>query len=702
MVSAGSYLLGSFLLGALILSVGFSAFRVRRHLLPGWDGAPARLVEAVTGVAMLIWLCELLGLFGLLYAWTLVAEALLLAAAILAWPIGAPRPVGGGGGVEDRPPAPPPSRGMTFVAIAVVFLVFAHWGLFAKHALDNGISNFDSLWYHMPIAAGLAQSHSLTELHYTDTAYITWFYTQNSELVNAAGILLTGRDMLSIFLNFGWLALAFLAAWCIGRPYGRAPLTVVAAGILLECNTLIVRAPGSAKNDTMTIALALAALAILLNAWAARRERDLEPGWAIAACGLAAGLSVGTRVTVLPVAFGLAVAVIALAPAARRWAVAGWWLVAAFAGTGFWLLRNLVVAGNPLPQVTNLGPIPLSHPERLQEVTNEFTIAHYATDTAVWANYFGPGLHEAFGSLWPLVITAAIAGAALAIAMGRDRALRWAGVAALVGVLGYIVTPLSAAGTDGAPFNFWINVRYVLPALLCSLLLLPLTRRFDPVARQWALLAALVAVLLVTNGADALPGDSAFGFGLLLAIVAVAIPVLLLVARRLGESRGVIAAGFAGLTLLVVAIGYPLQRDYLHERFGPQSAPPGFGMNSAYAWAREVTDSRIALAGTTAAFTQYGFYGTDLSNRVLYLGEKGPHGAYHPIRDCSTFRAAVNAAHPDYVVTTPTLNFLDAARPIPTLEAGWLRDSPAAVSLESSDAATIWRIYGALDPATCV
>jgi hypothetical protein len=44
-VSAASYILSAFLLAILGLSVGFSAFRVRRHLLPGWDGAPARLVE---------------------------------------------------------------------------------------------------------------------------------------------------------------------------------------------------------------------------------------------------------------------------------------------------------------------------------------------------------------------------------------------------------------------------------------------------------------------------------------------------------------------------------------------------------------------------------------------------------------------------------------------------------------------------------
>ena len=90
--------------------------------------------------------------------------------------------------------------------------------LTAKSALDRGIFNFDSLWYHMPFAADIAQSHSVTGFHYTETVFTNWFYPQNSELLHAAGILLTHRDTLSLFINFGWLAVAFLAAWCMGRP----------------------------------------------------------------------------------------------------------------------------------------------------------------------------------------------------------------------------------------------------------------------------------------------------------------------------------------------------------------------------------------------------------------------------------------------------------------------------------------------------
>ena len=48
---------------------------------------------------------------------------------------------------------------------------------------------------------------------------------------------------------------------------------MVAAAILLECHTLVVREPGAAKNDLMAAALLLAAIAILVNGLDSRRRR---------------------------------------------------------------------------------------------------------------------------------------------------------------------------------------------------------------------------------------------------------------------------------------------------------------------------------------------------------------------------------------------------------------------------------------------
>jgi hypothetical protein len=785
-VSAGSYILSALALAAVGLSLGFSAYRLRERLVPTWVGAPARLVEAVTAIALLIWLGELLGTLSLFYPWTLVASSLLVAAVValrirpslLAQP---PLPGGGTdlgdppegdastsrprvlsqgeGGTAGSPravldpPSPPPAPPVEgapwllwLVTVGVIALVFAHWGLTTKDALDRGIFNFDSLWYHMPFAADMVQSHSVTGLHYTETVFTNWFYPQNSELLHATGILLTHRDTLSLFLNFGFLALSFLAAWCIGRPYGRGHLTVVAAAIVLECHTLVVREPGAAKNDLVAAALLLAAVAILVHAWhvsrrwrgggRSRTARGLTAGhpppgqdpradaphradWAVAAAGLATGLAVGTKSTAVAMAAGLTLAVLVLAPVGRRWAAAGWWFIPAFLGGGYWYLRNLIVAGNPLPQATSLGPLSLPHPERLQEGRPDFSIVHYVTDTGVWADYFEPGLHQAFGALWPLVIVGGILGGLLVLFRARDSVLRWMGAVALLGLVAYLFTPLSAAGAEGAPVGFGINIRYAIPPLLLGLTLLPLALlpadgpesgyigRFQAHRRwEWALLAVLLVVLVATDRSDAALRDPARIFGLSLALLFVVIPAgLIWLSNRRPlpppGPRPALVAGFAALALFILAIGYPVQRHYLSDRFASGSEIPGLGLDPAYAWARDKSDARIGITGTTAGFLQYGFYGTDLSNHVSYLGKKGAHGAYNAIPTCTAFRAAVNAADLEYLVTSPFLNFIHTDNPVPSPEAAWLRNDKAVIPIKRDGPITIWRINGKLDPSAC-
>ena len=251
-------------------------------------------------------------------------------------------------------------------------------------------------------------------------------------------------------------------------------------------------------------------------------------------------------------------------------------------GGGYWYLRNLIVAGNPLPQATGLGPISLPHPERLQEGRPDFSIVHYVTDTGVWRDYFEPGLHQAFGALWPLVILGALVGALLALLWARDGILRWMGGVALFGMLAYLFTPLSAAGAEGAPVGFGINIRYAIPALLLGLVLLPLARWLDGRRRQWALLGLLLAILVLTDRSDAVLRDPARVFAIGLALLLVVVPAALLLARARGAAKGVVVGGFAALALLVFAIGYPIQRDYLRDRFAAGSEVPGMQLDPAY------------------------------------------------------------------------------------------------------------------------
>ena len=59
------YLLG---VAEIFLLIGFAclgASRVRQRLLPDFSGAPAYLATAVVALALLLWVAELLGTFGL-------------------------------------------------------------------------------------------------------------------------------------------------------------------------------------------------------------------------------------------------------------------------------------------------------------------------------------------------------------------------------------------------------------------------------------------------------------------------------------------------------------------------------------------------------------------------------------------------------------------------------------------------------------
>ena len=68
--------------------------------------------------------------------------------------------------------------------------------------------------------------------------------------------------------------MALLAAWCIGRPYGVAPLTLVAVALILDIGPMVPREAGTPANDVAPVALLLAAAAILVNAAAQARARS--------------------------------------------------------------------------------------------------------------------------------------------------------------------------------------------------------------------------------------------------------------------------------------------------------------------------------------------------------------------------------------------------------------------------------------------
>lgn len=699
-----------FVLGLVQLALaagfaGFTAFRLRGRLLPGWAGAPARLVEAVAAIGLLVVGAELLGLFGLLHAAPLLL--LLVAVALAAWFGLAPRQPGGR---DSAPPSPPVGLAGQLVAVAAAFVVFAQWGAFTANNLDHGITNFDSVWYHMPFAAEIARSGNVTEFFKPDTVFLNWFYPQNSELLHAVGMVLTGRDFVSIFVNLGWLAIGLLAGWCVGRPYGRQHLTMLGVAVLMATHTLVVREPGTGKNDIMAIALVLSAVAIMLNRAASGPDPKgrVSPDWAMAAGGLAIGLAAGTKVTALAPALLVTCAVIIATVPGRRLRAAGAWLGAALAGGGWWYLRNLIEAGNPVPQITSIGPIELPGPERLQIGRPDFTVADYLGDGAVWRDYFVPGLEQGFGTVWPLLLAFVAAGLILVMVTGPGRLTRVHGAVALLAIGAYLITPLSAAGPEGEPTAFSINLRFLVPALGLAVVLIPLSSWFDRGWRRVGLGVVLVGLFIGTSASDPLVSLPGRWFGLALAVLMVGLPAAFWLGReRFSRRFGLpsLAVGFA-LSLAVLAlVAWPLQKSYFENRYA--DFEPERGLSQAYSWASDVSDRRIALAGTTAGFRQFGFFGADLSNELTYIGRDAPHGGFEPIGTCEEFVEAVNRADPNILVTAPHLNFNDYDNPIRSPETDWVDVNPAtepigeALPYDMTHGIYVWRVTGDLDPAAC-
>lgn len=678
MLGPGRYLLGVAEVLALAGFAGLGGVVLRRWLLPRFEGAPAHLATAVLALALLIWAAELLGSFGWLDP---LPYLLLVATAGLALWKFAPRPEGEGGEphpdqqVRVRMTPLPNLIGLLIAAVAVV-----HFAAGVKTRLSTGMTGFDSTWYHGPFAAGFFQSGDTWDLHFIAPQFFAWFYPANAEIFHGVGMLAFGRDVLSPLLNLGWFVGCLVACWCIGQPYRVAPWSLALGAIALSVPALADQA-GEARNDIAGAFFLLAAVAIALNAWAGRvdGERLGREGGAVGfgpflVVGLAAGLAAGAKLNFLLPAAVLVVGVGALAPRGARGRAFGAASLAALAGGGYWYLRNLVHVGNPLPWIDSLGPISLPAPDQALGGREAHSVLGYLSDGAVWSDWFLPGLHDGLWLLWPLLIAAALAGLLLALApLLRRQAENGpisteigpsAGVAAVVGLVGlaaavaWLVAPTSASGPDGMPRGFESGLRYLAPALVLGLALLP-TVLLSKVRRSFG------------PHSDSKDRHT----------------------RSQWAQRGLVA-GIAGVALvLAVGIGYPVQRHYLENRYSdPSFTAPG--LNAAFAWARDVSDSRIATTSTR----QYPLFGTDLSNEVDFLGTEQPHGGFEAPTTCQQYLQLLGEGNYDYVITTRDRE--ESGKPPYPPSAKWTEDAGARAILKTPPT-VVFELQGRLDPSTC-
>ena len=715
--SFASYIGGCLAVIGIVAALGLGGYWLRRWIVPEFSGALARLADLTIATALLILALQLLGTLSILtLGWTTfgcIAAGLL--AAWIGWrnaPAGA-----------EEIAAPQVQKLALWIALGVASWVVAEWTFPSQLSLDQGMFGGDTTWYHMPFSGRIAQDASIVHLHFTDPLRLAaWFYPGSSELVHAAGIVLFKSDWLSPLINLIWLSIALLAAWCVGRPYRVGPATLVAAALVLSAGVMIETQPGEGRNDIMGLAFLVAFAAFLINGHQRRApttgavqdapERDaplLDKGPLVMA-GIAAGLAVSVKLPLLVPVCAIAGLMVIVSGRGRRVMTAAALGIPAFVVGGYWYVRAAIhTGGNPIPQI-GWGPLHLPRPDQMPlDPRPRFSVAHYLFEPSIYRKWFFPQLDNALGPLFPLVLVIAVAAAVYIAFRSRNVILRVLAAAALVTAAVYLVTPLTAAGQEGAPTGFFTNTRYLMPGLILALVLLPIARPLRaPETRAWQtllFLTGLYAIMVLTTPRW-YPGFIVGTVFLTMALVWAPAALAMLRGRR-RVSRGLVAIASTAIVLLAVILGRAQEVQYYKHHYTRTTLflQEG-GPQDAYAFARRQHDKRIGIAGSGEIFFgQYGFYGANLDNYVQYIGVPGPNGQYRLATTCRSFRRRVNAGDYDYLIISKfTQDSADNPYRYPIY--AWVKTDPAAKLLIEEPAITpqpdfVYRIDGELDPDGC-
>jgi hypothetical protein len=686
-MTVSAFAVGLLRLAAIVIpaSVAAHTFRTRYLVV---SGPVAALADAVLSLSALLVGAEGLGLIGLDRPAALIPLFVVLAVASR---VGR-EPSAKHGAAQPTPApsmAPAGVRSLWDLRVLPVALglavVAAQWCLKTADALGAGMSNFDTLWYHMPFAARFAQTGYVTGIQFTQADPFVAYYPANSELFHAIGILALRGDWLSPLLNLLWLAVALLASWCLGRPWRVERLTLLAGCLAFSLPVLSTTQPGEAFNDVVGLASLLAAAALVAN-----KPDDLRM---LAVAGLALGLAAGTKYTFIVPALVMVAAMAVRAPSGERRALLAHLAVPGVLTAGWWYLRDLIRIGNPLGLRFHLGPLALPGPRSPLANALQETVISQISNLSLWGSRFAPGLNHAVGPLWPLVLALGAVAVLGGIVLVKDGVMRVLAVTAVLTGVSYLFLPTGASGIEQGTNLFEVNLRYLTPALVLALVLLPILVRLRAPRALGALGPGLAVVLLATQLEHALWPTQALRHLAFVVVVVVAGAAGSLWRARLlrGRPTTILLTIVAGLLIAVGAAAFEAQRHYFQRRYLVGDRQDR-GLGVIYRWAQGVARSRVALYGTVL---QYPLYGARDTNYVGYLGEPAPDGGYRPIASCRTWRATIAAGSYRWlVVVTP-----GPTHPVPI---SWTEGDPAMrLVLHPEAGAFVFRVIGRPSPSLC-
>lgn len=641
-ISLGAYVTGAAMLGFVVaasVAVAVVLLRGRRDLEPG-----SRAVAVGTlAVATLVLVHLVPGAFGVLGRGSVVlTAAIAVGVALLVarrLPESAPAPASPT--ADERP-----IEWLPAVVAAAVMLVFTCSFLLSR--ASTPIAEVDSLTFHLPQVVRWIQTETFWQIDNFSPGWAFGNYPNTGNVLELAVVLPWRDDAFVRLVNLPLLLLAGASVAVAARELGaRRSAAVLAGAAATSVPALLLVSLNTANTDTAAYAGFAAGVAFLVRWHGSGRRGDL----ALAGVGL--GLAFGTKwygVSSVAVVVALWLAWrLARRGASRRDLVLD--VAVLLAGSvvlgGYWLVRNLVLSGNPVfPVRIALGPLVLfDAPFDHMRARQGFSIAHYAGDASVLREYIWLGFTLLFG--WPGALAALSAVAAGVLGRAR-RSPPVVATAVVVVVLAavYVVTPYTAMGPSGRPFLMGAAARYAGPALVTAFPLLAwLASRGSTAVRR---VTAGAAVLAVADGirrtADLL--DTSIGDvvtvrrAAMLSAAVVAAVVARELARRVPRTRALVAAGVA----VAVVGGLLVGGRRTQERFAEGRYA---GIDPVYdaVLDRAPSGARVGLAGEVGDVYPPALivHGYRFGNRVVYVGADVDERLERH-RDPAAFRRALDAS----------------------------------------------------------
>ena len=619
----GDYILGLVVFAVMAGCSAAASYLVLRRRLAHLTGSAAVTAYGLILAAVVLAVHVVPLTLGVLSRATVVAGALVALAVATRLTAGSPTPEVVSAQAPDAP------RISWITAIAALAAVATYVITFTVHASTEALSSTDALNFHLPHSAHWIQTGSLWHIDNIAPKWAFGHYPNNGDMFQLATILPWHNDALVRFVGTPFLGLAGLGVYAAAREVGaQRPASATFAVLAISLPTSLTVALDFGVTDTQMLA-AFAAGVLFLLRYARTRERS-----DLVLAGLGLGIALGTKwygVSTVPVVLLVWLVARALARHQRKEIARDTLLVSGViaAAGGIWLVRNLVLSGNPVfpVKIAPLGVTIFDAPPDPVREEFGFALTHYLLDTDVWTT-LRPLLERSFGFGAILLILSAVAVLLLALRPGRrDPRVAAVAAAALLCLAVYAATPYSAMGPEGRPILAAAAARYGMPALfLCAIAAAWLARRLGRAGPVLELAGLVLIADAISRYAD-FSGVGRFSLDWPLALATGVLVAAILVGAghlyrredrgRWAGRRGVVANVAFACAVLVVAGGHLQQRRFNEKRY--------VGVDLAFDWfhANAAAGSRVGLAGVHGSGgypAAWIAFGPRLENQVEYVG----------------------------------------------------------------------------------